>query len=128
MTIKQSPSVLSDTDQHRLFDAYLDSVKRAVHAAVDSVTLDGVIRRCEVCGTGMGIWPSGERGSTRAEKSAKRSDTKFCSTNCRSQDLRNRKNQAVQMDGAGFSLGDIAAELKSTPTTVQRWIETRKPK
>ena len=87
--------------------------------AVWSVTRPSSFRTCIVCGNPIQI-------SLHRKTGGRRTDTKFCGTNCRSQDLRNRKKQAKERHQHGQTLRAIAKELGTPLSTVQGWLQGSK--
>jgi len=84
-----------------------------------SVSRPSSFRPCTVCGKFIEI-------SLHRKTGGHRTDTQFCSTNCRSQDLRNRKKQAKERHQHGQTLRAIAKELGTPLSTVQGWLQGSK--
>jgi len=68
-------------------------------------------RRCAKCGRWFPFSP----------QTAKREQI-FCSQSCRSKSYRARQDEARRMNSAGIPFEEIAAQLKSDPSTVRGWI------
>jgi len=82
-----------------------------------AAAVDGLknFTKCHQCGVPFEL--------SRAPRTGKRSDAKFCSARCRVALYRGRIEEARRMKTAGFSARQIARRLSAQPGTVRGWLK-----
>jgi len=94
----KTPDIATGTLEE-IMTAYAASMKQAALDAIASLEIEVEVRPCVVCGTLIGIWKRGTHGSPRSSRGSRRTDVKFCGTNCRSKNHRDQRKQAKQAQG-----------------------------